>query len=355
MSNRDEAETDSINKLPEAIRTHVQNLLKNYEHDSAHKRAIIIEALRLVCGNYDTSDIKMLSKVLNELRLGLDVFQPYQACRKVSIFGSARIDPSDARYQQVLLCSETLKNEGFMIITGGGGGMMMAANEGAGEKNSFAININLPLEQKPNPIMDGSPRHFYCQYFFTRKLFFLKESDAIILTPGGFGTLDEAFETLTLLQTGRNPPIPVVLLEGPGDDYWGPFLHSWMRRLVNDGFISSNDHNLIYHTDSVDAAVAHIRNYYANYHSFRYVGKCILLRILNPLSEDAMARLNAEFHDVLREGLIDQVFQWPKSDDACYAHLPRLRMHLDRNRMNVLPQIIRRMNALYQLDHNGNL
>jgi uncharacterized protein (TIGR00730 family) len=346
-------ETDAINELPEAARKHVKALLKDYEHDSPYKRAIIIEALRLVSGGYDSGDMKMLSKVLYELRKGLDVFQPYQSCRKITIFGSARTHPTDPQYQQVRQCAEALKDAGFMIITGGGGGMMQAANEGAGEKNSFAININLPMEQRPNPVMDGSPRHFYCQYFFTRKLFFLKESDAVILTPGGFGTLDEAFETLTLLQTGRTPPMPVVLLEAPGDDYWGPFMHSWMRRLVNDHFISADDHYLLHHTDNIDSVVAHIRDFYSNYHSFRYVGDCILLRILNPLSEDALERLNAEFNDVLREGRIDQVFQWPKSDDACYAHLPRLRMHMDRTRMNVLPQIIRRMNALSQLEHNS--
>jgi uncharacterized protein (TIGR00730 family) len=345
-------ETESMNELPEAVRTHVKALLKEYKQDSPYKRAIIIEALRLVSGGYGSDDMKMLSKVLYELRKGLDVFRPYKSWRKISIFGSARTRPTDPHYQQVRQCAEALKDAGFMIITGGGGGMMQAANEGASEKNSFAININLPMEQRANPIMDGSPRHFYCQYFFTRKLFFLKESDAVILTPGGFGTLDEAFETLNLLQTGRNPPVPVVLLEAPGDDYWGPFMHSWIRRLVNDHFISADDYHLLHHTDNIDSVVSHIRDYYSNYHSFRYVGNCILLRILNPLSEGSLKRLNAEFNDVLREGHIDQIFQWPKSDDACYAHLPRLRMHLDHHRMNVLPQIIRRMNALYQLDHN---
>jgi uncharacterized protein (TIGR00730 family) len=347
-------DSSRIDDLPESIRKHAKGLLKDFQHDSPYKRAIIIETLRLVSGGYHNSDIKMLSKVLDELRRGLDVFRPYQPCRKVSIFGSSRTRSTDPRYQQVRQCAKVLKDAGFMIITGGGGGMMQAANEGASEAHSFAININLPMEQQPNPVMDGSPRHFYCQYFFTRKLFFLKESDAVILTPGGFGTLDEAFETLTLLQTGRNPPIPVVLLEAPGDDYWGPLMHSWMRRLVNDHFISVDDHQLLYHTDNIESVVSHIRDFYSNYHSFRYVGDCILLRILNPLSEDSLERMNAEFNDVLREGRIDQVFRWPKSDDTCYVHLPRLRMHLDRHRMNVLPQIIRRMNALYQLEHKND-
>ena len=349
--NSELTDPSGLEGLPEEVHEHARKLIADYAHDSPYKRAILVEALRLVSDGYSNADVKMLAKTMGELRKGLDVFQPYQALRKVSVFGSARTKTDHPRYIQTMQCAAALRDEGFMIITGGGGGMMQAANEGAGEQNSFAININLPMEQQPNPIMTGSPRHFYCQYFFTRKLFFLKESDAVVLTPGGFGTLDEAFETLTLLQTGRNPPVPVVLLEAPGDDFWGPFMGSWIRRLAKDGLIDSDDHNLLFHTDSVEAATAHIRDYYLNYHSFRYVGKAVLLRICNPLSADALDRLNAEFSDVLCEGSIDQVFQWPKSDDHCFDHLPRLRLHLDRNRMNVLPHIIRRMNTLFQQDH----
>ncbi len=344
------SESRAIEDLPDNIRIPLQQILKSFPIGSDFKTQFIIEATRLACGDYAIADIKMLSSMLTELRVGLDVFKPYQLRRKVSLFGSARTTDHDPRYLQAHRCAKTLTEAGFMIITGGGGGMMKAANEGATEAESFAININLPMEQKPNPIMIGSPRHFYCQYFFTRKLFFLKESDAVVLTPGGFGTLDEAFETLTLLQTGRNPPVPVVLLEAPGDDYWGPFVLSWVRRLVNDKLINAEDQQLLYHTDNIDSAVSYIADFYVNYHSFRYVASCILLRILNPMSADAMHRLNAEFSDVLSEGEIEQVFNWPKSDDARYTQLPRLRMHLDRTRINVLSQFIRRMNALYLLD-----
>ena len=343
-------ELECIDDLPEPLRTHVHKLLSDYQHDSPYKRALVIETMRLISSDIGNADIKMLARTLTELRKGLNVFKPYQSWRKVSIFGSARTQPTHPRYIQTRECARALKEAGFMIITGGGGGLMQAANEGASEQNSFAININLPMEQQANPVMDGSPRHFYCQYFFTRKLFFLKESDAVVLTPGGFGTLDEAFETLTLLQTGRNPPIPVVLLEAPGDDYWGPLTRSWMRRLAHDQLIDADDHHLLYHTDNIHSVVEYISDYYTNYHSFRYVGQCILLRMLNPLSDDVMQQLNAEFSDVLSQGCIEQVFGWPRSDDACYSHLPRLRMHLDRRRMNALPQIIRRMNALYR-DH----
>ncbi|MFQ5581922.1 MAG: LOG family protein [Mariprofundaceae bacterium] len=347
-------DTAAISELPEDIRQHAEGLLKAFQHDSPYKRSVITEILRLLTGTHASSDLKMMSRMLLEIRKGLDVFQPYQSWRKVSIFGSARTLPDQPRYKQVQACATALKNEGFMIITGGGEGMMRAANEGAGKEHSFGININLPMEQHPNAIVDGSPRHFYCQYFFTRKLFFLKESDALILSPGGFGTLDEAFETLTLLQTGRNPPVPVVLLDAPGDDFWGPFVRSWMRRLVKDHLISAGDQHLLFHTDNIEAAVSHITDYYANYHSFRYVGDWILLRILNPLSADALERLNAEFSDVLHKGNIEQVFRWPNSDDACFAHLPRLRMHLDHKCMNALPQIIRRMNALHAQDGNAD-
>lgn len=351
MFDHSHEEAALMQALPTELRRLLEPLLNECCKDAPAKRAILVEAARLVSGDYGTGDVKLMAKAISELRHGLDVFRPYQALRKVSVFGSARTPITDPRYIQTRDCAAALRDEGFMVITGGGPGIMQAANEGATEQNSFAININLPLEQQPNPFMIGSPRHFKCQYFFTRKLFFLKESDAVILAPGGFGTLDEAFETLTLLQTGRNPPIPVVLLEALGDDYWGPFMHSWMRRLVKDGLIDAGDNHLLYHTDRIESAVSHIRDYYINYHSFRHVGKATLLRLLEPLSADAMERLNAEFSDVLSEGSIEQVFGWPKSDDACYAHLPRLRLYLDRRQMSALPQIIRRMNSLFQLDH----
>ena len=339
-------ESDNLTGIPQEMQAHVHGLLETLQHDSPHKRALLLETIRLIASCDHAGDMKMVSNTVHEIRKGLEVFKPYQAVRKVSIFGSARTPPEDHRYQQVKRCASILRDNGMMVITGGGGGIMHAANEGAGEEHSFGININLPLEQFPNPIVDGSPRHFYCKYFFTRKLFFLKESDAVILAPGGFGTLDEGFETLTLLPTGRTPPVPVILLEAPGDDYWGPFVNSWMRRLVEDHLIGPNDHHFLYHTDDAESAVRHITSFYSNYHSFRYVGEWVLLRINCPLSDEELQRLNAEFSDVLNQGAIEQVFHWPKSDDPGLDHLPRLRMLLNRSRMNVLPEIIRRMNGL---------
>ncbi|MDQ6988843.1 MAG: TIGR00730 family Rossman fold protein [Mariprofundaceae bacterium] len=318
--------------------------------DSASKQRLLRETLNLLADDIPEADVKMVGKTLAEIRLGLDVFKPYQAWRKVSVFGSARTKPDHPQYVQTKACGKALKEAGFMVITGGGPGMMQAANEGAGREASFGVGINLPMEQELNPVVHESPRSFECQYFFTRKLFFLKESDAVILTPGGFGTFDEGFELLTLLQTGRNPPIPVIMLEAPGDDFWGPFLKSWMRRLLNDGLISPEDTGLLFHTDNADTAVQYIHDYYVNYHSFRYVGNQILLRLNNALSEHALARLNAEFSDVLHKGEIEQVKNWPENDDVCFAHYPRLRMRLQHHRMSVLPDMIRRMNALYLQD-----
>jgi len=338
-------------KYPKEITEFINDIFLALKEDSGCKQDILNETLKILRGDHTQNDLRMLSSVLSEMRVGLETFKPYQAWRKVSIFGSSRAKSDDPRYIQAYNFAKAISDEGFMVITGGGPGMMQAANEGAGTKRSFGIGINLPMEQHPNPIVDGSSRHFYCQYFFTRKLFFLKESDAVVLTPGGFGTLDEGFETLTLLQTGRNPPIPVVLLEAPGDDFWGPFMDSWLRRLSHDGLISPGDQDLLFHTDSIAAATTYIRDYYINYHSFRYVDYWILLRLLNPLSHAAIERLNAEFNDVLYEGDIEQVFDWPHDDDDCYQHLPRLRMRLNRHRMNVLPHLIRRINALYQQDN----
>ncbi|MDX8413663.1 MAG: LOG family protein [Mariprofundales bacterium] len=329
------------------IETQVDALLASCSGKmTIHHKQLLMETMQLISNGVSRADIKMMARTVSELRQGLEMFAPYANRRKVSIFGSARTPSDDPRYQQGVAMGKALADAGFMVITGGGGGMMQAANEGAGEAQSFAININLPMEQEPNPVVAGSSRHFYCQYFFTRKLFFLKESCAVILTPGGFGTLDEGFETLTLLQTGRNPPMPVIMLEAPGDDFWGPFLRSWVRRLKEDGLIGHDDDHLLLHTDSVTVARDHIQSFYSNYHSFRYVGHWVLLRMLQPLSGDALKRLNAEFSDVLSHGEIEQVNQWPKDDDAEWVHLPRLRLQLDRHRMSVLPQIIRRANAL---------
>ena len=337
---------DTLFGVPEAMQEHVRGLLEVLHDESPHKRSLLLETIRMIAGCNNIGDMKMVSSAIQEIRKGLEVFEPYQAVRKVCIFGSARTPQEDHRYQQTKKCASLIRDNGMMVITGGGGGIMHAANEGAGEAHSFGININLPLEQFPNPVIDGSPRHFFCKYFFTRKLFFLKEGDAVILAAGGFGTLDEGFETLTLLQTGRTPPVPVVLLEAPGDDYWGPFVNSWMRRLVDDHLIGPNDHHFLYHTDSAESAVQHITSFYSNYHSFRYVGEWVLLRINCPLSPDDLERLNAEFSDVLDQGAIEQVFHWPKSDDPGLSHLPRLRLRMNRGRMNVLPEIIRRMNGL---------
>jgi len=332
--------------LPEDIRPAALALLEHLDGKHSFQKAMLGETLRLILGDHSAADMKLMSRLVREIRKGLEVFQPYQEIRKVSFFGSARTPPTHPRYQQVKDCARTLSEQGMMIITGGGGGLMQAANEGAGREHSFGININLPMEQSPNPVVDGSPCHFYCQYFFSRKLFFLKESDGLILAPGGFGTLDETFEALTLLQTGRNPPIPVVLLEAPGDDYWGPFINSWMRRLVSDKLINPGDSHFLFHTDNQIAAAQHITGFYINYHSFRYVGEWVLLRMIKPLSDSALTRLNAEFSDVLEKGQIEQLSNWPRNDDAQYAELPRLRMLLDRRCMNALPQIIQRLNAL---------
>ncbi|MBF0282631.1 MAG: LOG family protein [Zetaproteobacteria bacterium] len=343
-----EALNRDLSAIPQPLHDALTTLLSDPIACTPDRQRLLLETVHFLSAKLSETNITMMADVMQEIRLGLNTFTPYHAYRKVSFFGSARSHEDDPQYRQTKACAEALKNQGYMIITGGGGGMMQAANEGAGRDHSFGININLPMEQSPNPVVAGSPRHFYCQYFFTRKLFFMKESDAIILTPGGFGTLDEGFEALTLIQTGRNPPVPIVLLEAPGDHYWGPFIHSWVRRLIDNGFITHDDQDILFHTDHIETAVQYICDFYTNYHSFCYCDDWIILRFQEPLSRSTLERINVEFDDIITSGHIEQIFQWPDEEDERYSHFPRLRFKMDPHRMNVLPHLIRRANALHR-------
>jgi len=292
------------------------------------------------------ADLKLVKKAMEELCTGFKVFAPFKKRPKVSFFGSARTKEGDKSYDQTKACAKKMADAGWMTITGGGPGAMQAANEGAGYENSFGVNISLPAEQNSNHVINGTDHEFDCNYFFTRKVFFLKESHAVVLTPGGFGTLDEAFETLTLLQTGRNDPIPVVLLEEPGGDFWGPFIYSWIRRLTDGGMINPEDRELVFHTDNINDAVEHITSFYNTYHSFRYAGKYAVLRINKKMGEKELSVLNAEFSDILAGGEIQQREGWPRDEVGEVANLPRLTMEIERSKINCLVQIIRRINQL---------
>lgn len=233
-----------------------------------------------------------------------------------------------------------------MVMTGAGGGIMQAGNEGAGRDHSFGLNIQLPFEQGANPVITGDAKLVNFKYFFTRKLFFLKESDAIALFPGGFGTQDEAFESLTLIQTGKAAPLPLVLIDRPGGDYWKSWDHYVRNRLLDQGLISADDTSLYHLTDSLDDALAYIEGFYRMYHSSRYINDQLVIRLKAPLGPGGIDQLNEAFADILSKGKIREVSAFPAERGDETEPLPRLALHFNQRDLGRLHQMIRYLGRL---------
>jgi len=238
------------------------DLFASSETHETLRREILTVIAKFFLEHTDLGDYKLINTSLKELRHAFRIFLPYRDIRKVVIFGSARTDKSDPCYTMTCKFAEMLTREGMMVITGAGGGIMEAANKGAGKGKSFGINIKLPFEQKHNPYIIGDEKAISFKYFFNRKLFFLKESDATVLFPGGFGTLDEGFENITLVQTGKSKPRPIILIEPPGSQYWNHWFDFVTRVLVESGFISQNDMGLFIRVNTVEKAIDEILQFY---------------------------------------------------------------------------------------------
>lgn len=233
----------------------------------------------------DKADLKLMNTTLKEMWFTSKVFGPYKNVRKVTVFGSARTRPDEKIYDMARLLGEKLAAAGYMVITGGGPGIMQAVNEGAGPEHSFGVNIRLPFEQQANPVLRGHPRLIFYKYFFNRKIAFLKEAHAVVFFPGGFGTLDEAMETLTLVQTGKRDPIPLILVDEPGGDYWSHCIRFFRKKLLSGGYISASDFHLFEKVDSADAVIERIGRFYRRYHSLRYINGRLVIRLTSPLDE----------------------------------------------------------------------
>lgn len=303
--------------------------------------------LRIAASDTERLNWKILTASLEDLEQGSKKFYPYRHTRKIAIFGSARTSPQQAEYKMAVDFARCMIQSGFMVITGAGGGIMQAGNEGAGRANSFGLNIRLPFEQGANAAINGDDKLIDFKYFFTRKLFFLKESDAIALFPGGFGTQDEAFETLTLCQTGKYGPVPLVLVDQPGGDYW----HSWndyiCGQLQSKGLISPEDSSLYTITDRLDIACQTIKDFYRIYHSSRYVGKLFVMRLNLELPEVVVEQLNQEFADILSQGEIKQSKALPEEHaDLAIIDLPRLIFYFNQQSLGRLYQLINKINCL---------
>jgi len=310
-------------------------------------REMIIGSLK---AGHDTdylADLKLMRTTLKEMRYTTKIFGPYRGRKKVTIFGSARTEPSEPIYRKCVTFSRLLAERGYMAITGGGGGIMQAGNEGAGAENSFAVNIRLPFEQETNPVMEASKNVITYHYFFNRKVAFLKEADAIVLFPGGFGTLDEAMEALTLIQTGKNPPVPVVLIDDDNGDYWEVWFKFVKDILLKRGLISGEDFSLFTITRDPMEAVELIDHFYRNYHSMRFVGKTMVIRLNKKLSQEQLDTLESEFHEILEPGTHIRLGKAldKEADQPDLLELPRLILEFNRRSYGLLKAFIRRINS----------
>ena len=315
-------------------------------HEGAeHAREILVTGLRMLGEGADAGDLKLLKNALKELRHSVRVFAPYEHQRKVAVFGSARTRPGSPDWEQARLLSERIVREGWMVITGAGQGIMAAAQGGAGREASFGVNIRLPFEQRANEVIEGDPKLINFRYFFTRKVVFVKEAHAIALFPGGYGTHDEAYEALTLIQTGKSQMLPVVFVDAPGGSYWREW-SGWVRsHMGRPDFIDPDDLDLFSVTDDVDEAIHEILNFYSNYHSSRMVGDRLVVRLRRAPGADELEGINTDFKDIVTRGAIE-VGPPLAQEDGEAPQLSRVVFRFDRRKRARLRHLIDHLNAL---------
>ena len=291
-------------------------------------------------------DLKILARAFRELRYAFAVFKPLRRERKVTVFGSARTDPDNADYQSAVEFGRLMADEKYYVVTGAGGGIMEAAHVGSGRDWAVGLNIMLPFEQSANPVVDGSDLLINLRYFFTRKLLFIKEVHAVVCYPGGFGTQDEAFETLTLVQTGKRDMMPIVLVEHEGGDYWKGWEQFVADRLQRDGLISPSDRSLYRITQNPAVAVEEILQFYSVYNSMRYVRGKLVLRLHKEPTDRFVDLLNERFADICASGRIEKCQAHElEADDKHLLELPRLKLHFNRRDQGRLREMIDYINS----------
>jgi hypothetical protein len=306
---------------------------------------MLVSALRMGREAVDRGDLKLVNAALKELRYSFLVFEPYGSVRKVSIFGSARTRVDDPGYTTARDFGAAMAERDWMVITGAGPGIMEAGIEGAGADRAFGVNIVLPFEQEASALLAGDPKLINYRYFFTRKLSFMKESSAFALLPGGFGTLDEAFELLTLMQTGRSAIAPIVLLEPEGSTYWESWLRFTRTELLGRSLISPEDLDLVKVCPTIDEAVEEVCTFYARYHSMRFVGRRLVLRITSPVDDDELEALNREFADIVTGAPFERTdASAGEVEDDDVPDLPRIAFGFDRRSFARLRHLVDRLN-----------
>ena len=307
---------------------------------------MIVTALKMARDEMSVADLKLMNRSLKEMRYAAKIFAPYAHVRKVVVFGSARTQPEAPESKVAENFAQTMAAQKYMVITGGGDGIMGAAQRGAGREHSFGLNIRLPFEQSANQIIDGDPKLINFNYFFDRKLNFVKEAHAFALFPGGFGTLDETFEVLTLMQTGKARIIPVVMLDRPNGNYWETWMKFLTEYLFKLGLVSEEDFSFFKIAHDVDTAVEEILGFYKVYHSTRWVGDQLVIRLCRRLTNAAVAELNKNFSDLVREGEIVQSSALPpEKNEPEIWELPRLVVKPRRDNFGRFRQLIDAINA----------
>jgi hypothetical protein len=333
---------------PELTRR-IQELIKSKGggHNEAEVADIIENALKMLTDVKDKGDVRVIQTAVRELRYAFRIFAPYHQKRKVTIFGSARTKPDNIEYKQAVEFGAKIVKAGYMVITGAGPGIMQAGHEGATPEHSFGVNIRLPWEQSANPVIAEDKKLITFKYFFTRKLIFIRHSDAIVLFPGGFGTMDEGYEAITLMQTGKSQLMPLVLVDKPGGTYWKTWDKQVREHLLRDKLISPDDLNLYQITDNTDEAVKIIARFYRNFHSTRFVKDLFIIRLKNAPSATAIEALNEDFADILLDGKIQAIQPTPEEvEDNDQLQLARIGFNFNRRDYGRLRQMIDVLNAL---------
>jgi uncharacterized protein (TIGR00730 family) len=331
------------------LRRRVQELIafKGGGHNEEAVADIIENALKLLTDVKDTGDVRVIQTAVRELRYAYRLFAPYAGTRKVTIFGSARTAPNKMEYQQALEFGQKIAAAGFMVITGAGPGIMQAGHEGAGPEMSFGVNIRLPWEQTANPVIREDKKLVTFKYFFTRKLIFIRHSDAIALFPGGFGTMDEGYEALTLMQTGKSQLMPLVLVDRPGGTYWKTWDKHVREHLLRDQLISQDDLNLYRITDNADEAVKTITRFYRNFHSSRFVKDLFVIRLKHAPTDTAIEAMNEDFGDIITGPPIRRIEATPEErEDTDYIEMPRIGFGFNRRDYGRLRQLVDTLNGL---------
>jgi hypothetical protein len=307
---------------------------------------MILAALKAGREDDGQSDLKLMNTTLKEMRYTSKIFSSYRKFKKVTVFGSARTHFDLVPYRMAYDLGKKLSEQGYMVITGGGPGIMQAVNEGAGPDQSFGVSIRLPFEQNGNGTLDGNPKNIMYKYFFNRKVAFLKEADAIVIFPGGFGTLDEGMETLTLLQTGKRNPLPLIFIDAPGGAYWQRFFDFCKDQLLESDYIRASDFNLFETVDSIESAVEKINRFYYRYHSLRYLRNKLLLRLNMEVRPSKIKELKAKFADMLTpDGDIRLSGALPEEmEEPEISHLPRLVIDFNRKNFGRLKGLIDEIN-----------